>query len=351
MSIKLINIAWRVPLTSAYERVALVALADYADDDGTNCFPSIPRLMAKTTTTRPTLYRALKVLTDLRLITRKGDDYTLDVERMTISAEATRPASDTTKKRHRRTIATSAESHIETTLSPIETNVSPYETKLSPIETPYSNDDSVNDSTKESTKESICGDVLTHAKTEGIIGDLFGEREESPIKTENIPKTEVGADIIELIPGTADIAGINGKAHKTSRPSASSKKKRTPRKPCDPMIRANFAALARRYPVQEAIERAFGVYCATLRGYTNKQGVFIKATHEEIAEGVDRLLDHLQRNPDKWPRLFVSWLLECGWKDVLTDRQSSDRGSRDFMTQVLSGGMAAMRRQMDNGNG
>jgi Helix-turn-helix domain len=61
MSFKLIAEVWRLQLTATQQHV-LMAMADYADDDGRNCFPSQPRLAWKTGFTTKTIQRTIPEL-------------------------------------------------------------------------------------------------------------------------------------------------------------------------------------------------------------------------------------------------------------------------------------------------
>jgi hypothetical protein len=77
MSYKLIKEVWRLALTPTQQQV-LMAMADYADDDGRNCFPSQPRLAWKTGLSESTVLRtidkliAMSILQVLRPATNKA---------------------------------------------------------------------------------------------------------------------------------------------------------------------------------------------------------------------------------------------------------------------------------------
>jgi hypothetical protein len=60
MSIKYMNLAWKMPL-NAVETLVLLALADSANDDGF-CFPSYDNLIEKTKLSRATLAKTLSIL-------------------------------------------------------------------------------------------------------------------------------------------------------------------------------------------------------------------------------------------------------------------------------------------------
>jgi hypothetical protein len=77
MSFKLITEVWQLKLTPTQQQV-LLAMADYADDDGRNCFPSQPRLAWKTGLSKSTIVRtidqliAMGILKVIRLATNKA---------------------------------------------------------------------------------------------------------------------------------------------------------------------------------------------------------------------------------------------------------------------------------------
>jgi len=77
MSYKLIKEVWRLALTPTQQQV-LMAMADYANDDGRNCFPSQPRLAWKTGLSESTVLRtidkliAMSILQVLRPATNKA---------------------------------------------------------------------------------------------------------------------------------------------------------------------------------------------------------------------------------------------------------------------------------------
>lgn len=74
MSIKLMSIVWELDLPSS-EKLVLLSLADQANDDGTQCWPSVRRLVARCGQSERTVQRAIKSLQKRGLISveeRKG---------------------------------------------------------------------------------------------------------------------------------------------------------------------------------------------------------------------------------------------------------------------------------------
>jgi len=72
MSIDAIRWAYKTPLKKASERLLLVSLADYADEDGL-CFPSITTLVRKTLMNKRTIVAGLIALKEGRFIKDTGD--------------------------------------------------------------------------------------------------------------------------------------------------------------------------------------------------------------------------------------------------------------------------------------
>lgn len=61
MSIKLMSIAWDMDIPST-EKMVLLCLCDYADDDGRSCYPAISTLAKRTSKNARTVQRALRWL-------------------------------------------------------------------------------------------------------------------------------------------------------------------------------------------------------------------------------------------------------------------------------------------------
>lgn len=65
MSIRVQNWVWEHSETTGNDRLVLLAIADEADDDGTNAYPSIERLASKVRVNRATILRSITRLEDL----------------------------------------------------------------------------------------------------------------------------------------------------------------------------------------------------------------------------------------------------------------------------------------------
>ena len=69
MSFELMALAWKVQVEKSADRIVLMALADKANDDGTNCFPSIETLCEMTALNRKTVFAVLSRLSERGLVT------------------------------------------------------------------------------------------------------------------------------------------------------------------------------------------------------------------------------------------------------------------------------------------
>lgn len=81
MSIKLMSSVWEIETLSATHKLVMLALADWANDDGL-CWPSINRLSIKTSLTERGVQKAIRALEDMGLVRRdevigKGNKYWL----------------------------------------------------------------------------------------------------------------------------------------------------------------------------------------------------------------------------------------------------------------------------------
>lgn len=81
MSIKLMSSVWEIETLSATHKLVMLALADWANDDGL-CWPSINRLSVKTSLTERGVQKAIRALEDMGLVRRdevvgKGNKYWL----------------------------------------------------------------------------------------------------------------------------------------------------------------------------------------------------------------------------------------------------------------------------------
>jgi DNA-binding transcriptional ArsR family regulator len=68
MSIKLMTAAWDSSIPST-EKMVLLCLCDFADDEGRNCYPSIATIAKKTSKNERTVQRALRWLEDNEIVT------------------------------------------------------------------------------------------------------------------------------------------------------------------------------------------------------------------------------------------------------------------------------------------
>jgi DNA-binding transcriptional ArsR family regulator len=71
VSIKLMAAAWDSNIPST-EKMVLLCLCDFADDDGRNCYPSIATIAKKTSKNERTVQRALRLLEDAKILTSNG---------------------------------------------------------------------------------------------------------------------------------------------------------------------------------------------------------------------------------------------------------------------------------------
>ena len=70
MSISVMSLVWKRANVSDYDLLILLALADWADDDGENCYPKIDTISLKTRISRRTVFDSLKRLEKDKYITR-----------------------------------------------------------------------------------------------------------------------------------------------------------------------------------------------------------------------------------------------------------------------------------------
>ena len=68
MSVEASKWAWEQAGLSAAEKLVLLCLADHADENGENCFPSQRRIAQKTDLRKETVTRAVRALRDRGLI-------------------------------------------------------------------------------------------------------------------------------------------------------------------------------------------------------------------------------------------------------------------------------------------
>ena len=68
MSIKLMTLAWEKADVSGNDLLAFLALCDWADDDGENCFPKIETIAWKTRIARRTMFDVIRRLQELNYI-------------------------------------------------------------------------------------------------------------------------------------------------------------------------------------------------------------------------------------------------------------------------------------------
>ena len=92
MSIALMTEVWKLDL-QAPRKMVLLALADNANDEGTNCFPSVATIVEKCSMSERTVQGHLQALEETGLIQRKersgrSTHYTLNVERISALALA-----------------------------------------------------------------------------------------------------------------------------------------------------------------------------------------------------------------------------------------------------------------------
>ena len=92
MSIALMTEVWKLDLQAA-RKMVLLALADNANDEGTNCYPSVGTIVEKCSMSERTVQGHLQALEETGLIQRKersgrSTHYTLDVERISALALA-----------------------------------------------------------------------------------------------------------------------------------------------------------------------------------------------------------------------------------------------------------------------
>ena len=92
MSIALMTEVWKLDL-QAPRKMVLLALADNANDEGTNCFPSVATIVEKCSMSERTVQGHLQALEETGLIRRKersgrSTHYTLNVERISALALA-----------------------------------------------------------------------------------------------------------------------------------------------------------------------------------------------------------------------------------------------------------------------
>ena len=92
MSIALMTEVWKLDLQAA-RKMVLLALADNANDEGTNCYPSVGTIVEKCSMSERTVQGHLQSLEETGLIQRKersgrSTHYTLDVERISALALA-----------------------------------------------------------------------------------------------------------------------------------------------------------------------------------------------------------------------------------------------------------------------
>ena len=70
MSIKVMSHVWNMEIEDSTAKLALMALADFSDDDG-YCFPSYEVLAKKISKSKRTAIRAVEKLTELRFLQKE----------------------------------------------------------------------------------------------------------------------------------------------------------------------------------------------------------------------------------------------------------------------------------------
>ena len=83
MSIKLMSLAWEMDIPST-EKMVLLCLCDYADENGRSCYPAISTLAKRTSKNARTVQRALRWLENSGICNSRGragtsTDYTINL--------------------------------------------------------------------------------------------------------------------------------------------------------------------------------------------------------------------------------------------------------------------------------
>lgn len=101
MSIKLMSIAWDMDIPST-EKMVLLCLCDYADDNGRSCYPAISTLAKRTSKNARTVQRALRWLEkskicDIRERAGTSTDYTINLASF-VTPDKMSPLTKTTRR-------------------------------------------------------------------------------------------------------------------------------------------------------------------------------------------------------------------------------------------------------------
>lgn len=86
MSFKVSALAWMVPVEKSTERLVLLALADRADDEGKNCYPSVETICGMTQMNRKTVFAVISRLAERGVLSvrkrevHNSNEYLLHIE-------------------------------------------------------------------------------------------------------------------------------------------------------------------------------------------------------------------------------------------------------------------------------
>ena len=86
MSFKVSALAWMVPVEKSTERLVLLALADRADDEGKNCYPSVETICNMTQMNRKTVFAVISRLAERGVLSvrkrevHNSNEYLLHIE-------------------------------------------------------------------------------------------------------------------------------------------------------------------------------------------------------------------------------------------------------------------------------
>lgn len=108
MSFKVSALAWMVPVEKSTERLVLLALADRADDEGKNCYPSVETICGMTQMNRKTVFAVISRLAERGVLSvrkrevHNSNEYLLHIEDWpkTEVPKTGRPKNGTTQKRY-----------------------------------------------------------------------------------------------------------------------------------------------------------------------------------------------------------------------------------------------------------
>ena len=86
MSFRVSALAWMVPVEKSTERLVLLALADRADDEGKNCYPSVETICGMTQMNRKTVFAVISRLAERGVLSvrkrevHNSNEYLLHIE-------------------------------------------------------------------------------------------------------------------------------------------------------------------------------------------------------------------------------------------------------------------------------